>query len=367
MKVVVKLKNLLNAVAMSSRVIQSRNSVEVLGNILLTADKNSLEIKATNLEVALKTEIGAKVEQAGEISVPARILNDLIHSFSEDTVQLIADKDNLTIKSDYSHTRINGTAASEFPTIPTLETKQTLVVGSGELADALASVLVCTSADETRPVLAGVSLTTNKDALVLAATDSYRLGEVKLPVKSNQELSCIVPAKTLLELQRLLGGDEEQKVEIGLTENEIQFALGKTLLISQLTEGKYPDYRKIFPAESATRVVVNTSQLIEAVKINALFARESSHGLTISIKKDALTLAAQSSDVGENSSKISVQTKGKDTQISLNARYLLDVLGVLSTKDIELQLNDKLDPCVIVPVDKESTSIHVIMPLRSWC
>lgn len=365
MKVVVKLKNLLNAVAMSSRVIQSRNSVEVLGNILLSADKNSLELKATNLEVALKTEIGAKVEQAGEISVPARILNDLIHSFSEDTVQLIADKDNLTIKSDYSHTRINGTAASEFPTIPTLNTKQTLTVSSGKLAEALASVLVCTSADETRPVLAGVSLTANKDGLVLAATDSYRLGEIKLPVKSDQELNCIIPAKTLVELQRLLGSEEELDVQIGLTENEIQFALGKTLLISQLTEGKYPDYRKIFPEEFSTRVVVSTTQLVEAVKINSLFARESSHGLTISIKKDQLTLAAQSSDVGENSSKISVQTKGKDTQISLNARYLLDVLSVLSASDIELRLNDKLDPCVVVPTGKNSQSVHVIMPLRS--
>src|SRR5437879_4510997 len=122
MKVVVKLKNLLNAVSICSRVIQSRNSVEILGNILLSTNKNTLLLKATNLEIAVKTELGAKVEQQGEISVPARILNDLIHSFSEDTVQLIADKDNLTIKSDYSHTRINGTSASEFPTIPTLET-----------------------------------------------------------------------------------------------------------------------------------------------------------------------------------------------------------------------------------------------------
>ncbi len=365
MKIVVKLKNLLNAVAMSSRVIQSRNSVEVLGNLLLSADKNSLEIKATNLEVALKTEIGAKVEQAGEISVPARILNDLLHSFSEDTVQLIADKDNLTIKSDYSHTRINGTAASEFPTIPTLDTKHTFNVASSQLADALASVLVCTSVDETRPVLAGVSFMISKDGLVLAATDSYRLGEIKIPIKSDQDLTCIVPAKTLVELQRLLGGEEEAEVQIGVTENEIQFVVGKTLLIAQLTEGKYPDYRKIFPEEVATRVVVDTNQLIEAVKINSLFARESSHGLTINISKDTLTLAAQSSDVGENSSKITVQTKGKDAQISLNARYLLDVLGVLSTKDIELRLNDKLDPCVIVPTQKNANSIHVIMPLRS--
>lgn len=365
MKVVVKLKNLLNAVAMSSRVIQSRNSVEVLGNLLLSADKNSLEIKATNLEVALKTEIGAKVEQAGEISVPARILNDLLHSFSEDTVQLIADKDNLTIKSDYSHTRINGTAASEFPTIPTLDTKHTFTVSGSQLSDALASVLVCTSVDETRPVLAGVSFMISKDGLVLAATDSYRLGEIKLPIKSDQDLNCIVPAKTLVELQRLLGGEEATDVQIGVTENEIQFVVGKTLLIAQLTEGKYPDYRKIFPDEVATRVVVNTNQLVEAVKINSLFARESSHGLTININKDTLTLAAQSSDVGENSSKISVQTKGKDTQISLNARYLLDVLGVLSVKDVELRLNDKLDPCVIVPNQKNADSIHVIMPLRS--
>lgn len=365
MKTVVKLKNLINAVSICSRAIQSRNSVEVLANILITTQKNTLVIQSTNLEIAIQTELGAKVEQEGGITVPARIFLDLIQSFSEDTVQLIADKDNLTIKSDYSHTRINGTPVSDFPTLPSLDIKQTITIAREKLQQALAGVIVCTSSDETRPVLAGVCMQVKDKIITLAATDSYRLAETIIPTNVTNELVSIVPAKTLLEVSRLITNEENTNIEIGLTENEIQFQIGKTVIISQLTEGKYPDYKKIFPETYQTTLQINKSQLIESVKVNSLFAKESSHGLTLTIQKSQLILTAKSSDIGENSSKVIIQKKGKDTEISLNAQYLLDALTVITTKEVELKLNDKLDPCVIVPVVKNANYTHVIMPLRS--
>ena len=208
MKVAIKVKNLLKAVNICSRLVSSRNSLEVLGNILIETEKNILKLSSTNLDLAITTKLGAKVEKEGKISIPARLLSELIGSISEDTLQLIADDSNLTLKGNGIHSRINGVSASEFPTLPKLSNTKSINFSSDEIKSNFEKVIASVSIDESRPVLAGVFFSIKSGEMVLAGTDSYRLSEIKSKCASKEEISCIIPVRTISEVLRLISTEE---------------------------------------------------------------------------------------------------------------------------------------------------------------
>lgn len=365
MKVAVKVKNLLKAVSICSRLVTNRASLEVLGNILIETDKNTLKLSSTNLDLAITTKLGAKVEKPGKISVPARLLGEFIGSISEDTLQLIADDSNLTIKGQNIHSRLNGVAASEFPTLPKMSNVKSIKFEASEIKNSIEKVLVSVSADESRPVLAGIYFKVQDKQIVIAGTDSYRLSEVKSKTTTVESASCIIPARTAAEMLRLVSFEEASEVEIKIGESEICFIIGESQIISQLTDGKYPDYEKIIPTDVATTVECDRDKLAEAVKVSSVFARESSHGIALKVEKDVLTIDAQTSDVGENTIKLNVKKTGKDGSININAKYISDILSVAQGKTITIGMNDKLDPLLVMPGGKSSGETHIIMPLRS--
>lgn len=365
MKVAIKVKNLLKAVNICSRLVSSRSSLEILGNILIETDKNVLRLSSTNLDLAITTKIGAKVEKPGKISIPARLFGEFIGSISEDTLQLIADDSNLTIKGSNIHSRMNGASANDFPTLPKMNNTKSIKFDAAELKSHLEKVLVSVSADESRPVLAGIYLQLEDKQIVIAGTDSYRLSEVKAKSSSGDNLACIIPARTATEVLRLISFEENEEVEMLIGESEISFNIGESQMISQLTEGKYPDYTKIIPSSSATRVECSKDKLMEAVKVSSVFARENSHGIALKVEKNILTIDAQTSDVGENTIKLEVKTTGKDATININAKYLTEILTVLDTKGVLIGINDKLDPLLVSPSGSDSSESHIIMPLRS--
>ncbi len=365
MKVAVKVKYLLKAVNICSRLVSNRSSLEVLGNILIETDKNILKLSSTNLDLAITTKLGAKVEKEGKIAIPARLLAELVNSISEDTLQLIADDTNLTIKGSGIVSRLNGVAASEFPTLPVLANTKSIKFDSSSLKNNLEKVLASVSIDESRPVLAGIYFSFSDNQLILAGTDSYRLSEVKSAYQSSESINCIIPVRTVSELLRLISSEDVEGIEIIIGESEISFIVGDSQLISQLTEGKYPDYKKIIPETTATTIECDKDKLIEAVKVSSVFARESSHGIALKVVKDELTIDAQTSDVGENTIKITVKKTGKDASININAKYITDILSVIDGKIITIGINDKLDPLALRPKAKGATEVHIIMPLRS--
>lgn len=364
MKVVVKVKNLLKAVNICSRLVNNRNSLEVLGNILIETDKNILKLSSTNLDLAITTQLGAKVEKEGKISIPARLFNELINSISEETLQLISDNDKLTVKGQNIHSRLNGVAASEFPTLPTLKNTTSITLNSNEIKTLIEKSLISVSLDESRPVLAGVYFNIEDGRITLAATDSYRLTEVNSKISIKDKINCIIPARTLVEIQRLISIEESNDIKLKISESEASFTIGDSELITQLTEGKYPDYKKIIPENSKTTIEASTSKLQEAVKISTVFARESSHSVSLTIKNKELIINAQTSEVGENTINLDIKKTGSDAEISINAKYLNDILGVISAEKVFIELNDKLDP-MVVKSGSDNKEIYIIMPLRS--
>lgn len=364
MKVVIKVKNLLKAVNICSRLVGSRNSLEILGNILIETDKNILKLSSTNLDMAITTQLGAKVEKQGKISIPARLFNELISSTTEETLQLISDSDKLTIKGQNIHSKLNGVNANEFPTLPKLKDTTSITLDAQIIKKLIDKTMISVGIDESRPVLAGIYFNLVDSKLTMVATDSYRLSEASSKVDIQDSLNCIIPARTITEIQRLTSIEEVATIELKISESEASFVIGESELITQLTEGKYPEYSKIIPSDSKTNIVCNTKELQEAVKVSTVFARESSHSINLTIKDKQLIINAQTSEVGENTINVDIEKNGPNTDIAINAKYLNDILGVIESPKIEIGLNDKLDPLLIKP-NNIKDELYIIMPLRS--
>lgn len=367
MKISVVQENLNKALSIATRVIPSRPSLAVLSNVLLKTEASRLVLAATNLELAIVAKVGAKIETEGNVTVPGRLLAELVGSLNNDKLQLISADNNLRIKSTGVDSLLNGISADEFPVIPTIKAKAKLKIPAGQLAQALSEVVVASASDEARPVLNGVLFKLEGDSLILAATDSYRLAEAKVIVKADKAISVIVPVRAAQELIRLLA-NESGDATIELADNEIVFTVGETSLISRLIEGKYPDYAQIYPTDFKTQIVIDRQDLIKTVRVAALFARENANTIKLSVEKGNFLITSNASEVGENTSQITAKVRGDDMSIQLNARYLLDALNALPNSSVALELTGEINPCLIKPSAESKakvTSWHIIMPLRS--
>ncbi len=367
MKLSLTQENLSRALASVGRVVSSRSTLPVLSNVLLSSDGNRLRLSATNLELGINYWIGAKIDEQGSLTVPARLFAEFVASLPHGNIELEGTETNLTIKTPNYESRINGIAADEFPTIPAVTNEPILRISAAEFRDALAQVIVAASLDEARPVLAGVYLHTEDDKLFLVATDSYRLAEKQLELPQGiGELSVIVPIRTMQELVRLLN-EVEAELELYLDENQVMFRIGDIEVVSRLIEGQFPPYRQIVPQSAATSFDIDTAEFIRITKVAALFARESAGSIRLEIRSEGqINIVSSDSEVGGTTSSAECEVSGEDAEISLNARYLQDALSVVKYPRVTFAMSGKQNACVISPADDESADyIHIVMPLRT--
>lgn len=366
MKIVVLQENLQRALSIVSRLIQTNNSLPILGNILLQTNNGRLELQATNLEIAISYKIGAKIEKSGSLSVPAKLFQEIIQSLPNDKIQLIQVKDNLEIHTEQLNSTINGMNASDFPKVPQVNVEQEFQIDTKSFIDGFEYVLPAVSLDESRPVLSGIYTAVRDKNVILAATDSYRLAQYSLTNTTLPDITTIIPYRTVLEIVRIAKSDLQDTLQIGMSKNEIIFSTKDLQLTSQLIEGSYPDYTKIVPKTSNTIVAVAKDELINSLKIASLFSRESAHTVTLKTTKDSLEIHSEGSQIGVNNATISAKITGQNQEINLNARYLLDTLSAMKSKTIQIELQGKLEPCLLRnTVKKDDQNFHIIMPLRS--
>lgn len=367
MKLSATQENLNKALSVVSRILPSRPSLPILNNLLLKTEAAQLSIIATNLELALIYTIGAKIEKTGTVSVPGRLITELIASLDKDTIQLISSDSNLIIKTTNLDSLLNGSNIEDFPVIPKNKPDLSIDVDSQSFKNSLSEVIVAAAIDEARPVLNGVLFDFNDNKLTLAATDSYRLAQSSIKIKNTKKFTVIVPVRTAQELIRLLSG-EEPIIKIEVSTTEAVFTYGQAKLISRLIEGKYPNYKQIFPDKSTTQIVVDKDVILQAVKVSALFARESANTIKLSVSKDKLAISTNTSEIGQNNSEVEAKITGSPIDIQLNSRYILNSLNVVSTPIVVIELTGELNPCIIKPKSsskQNAESIHVIMPLRN--
>jgi len=367
MKITILQSNFAKALSQISRLVGNRTTLPVLSNALIVAEKGGIKISATDLEVGITTHTTGKVESEGKITLPARILSDFINNNKDQSVEISTDGNIATLKSARFEAVIHGISAEEFPTIPEPTATAFVSLEKESFLNALKKVIIAPALDETRPVLAGIFLSFLDKELIIAATDSYRLAESKIKLaKPIEAKKVIVPTRTMNELARILGGsDAVKEVLFYITENQIIFKIGDTQIVSRLIEGTFPNYTQIIPSSSTIIAKTDLNEITSAVKMSALFAKDSANNnVRLTIKDKGFTISSTATQAGSATSMIKAELSGGDIEIAFNARYILDVLSVFPSGMVTIELNNNASPCVI-KTEKDPQFLYIIMPLKS--
>lgn len=363
MQLQVTQENLAKALSSVARVANSRNTLPILANVMLKVMDNRLSVAATNLDIAITHYIGSKVTEEGAITVPARLTQDFVSSLPSGVIDLKLEEHKLHISTDKYQSVINGILADEFPVMPGLSKGQSWSVPATVLKKALQQVILAASSDEARPTLTGVYLHTLSGKLYMVATDSYRLAEKAL-IATKEDIKLLIPASAMQDLLRILA-DYEEEVEVLHDDQQVRFKVGDIELVTRLIEGTYPDYRKLIPQAFSTTASLKRAELVNITKVSSLFARESAGSVTMQVNEaeQLISIRSIASQLGENTASASGDITGSG-EVTLNSRYVLDGLNVVSGEGVDFCFNGKLEPCVLKD-PKDVGYIHVIMPLKS--
>jgi DNA polymerase III subunit beta len=374
MKVSCLQENLSKGLSVVGRAVSPRSTLPVLGNVLLATDNGRLKLSATNLEVGINCWIGAKVEQEGATTVPARTFIDLVNALPPERVdmELVERTQTLNLHAGRSEANIKGIDAQEFPLVPVPEGEGGILVEPDVLRAAIAQVALAAATDESRPILTGV-LTKFEDAqLTLAAADGFRLSvrTIDLPRAVPDPFSIIIPSRALTELGRV-SGEQEDPVTITVTptRNQVIFQLTDIVLVSQLIDGNFPDYRQIIPKDRTTHAVVDTAGFLKACKTALIFARDAAHIARLHIKPaselapGSMIVSATSAETGDDVSELDASIEGEEVEVAFNVRYLIEVLSVVGTPQVGLDTTTSSSPGVIRPIG-DADFTHVIMPMH---
>ena len=367
-------ENLAKGVATVGRAVAARSTLPVLSNILMATDEGRLKLSATNLEVGIMCWIGAKVDEDGATTVPARLLADFVNSLPPERieVQLVTRTQTLSLKCANYEGNIKGIDAQEFPVILTVGDDMAINVEPQALREMIGQVAFAAAMDESRPVLTGVLAELNGSRLTMAAADGFRLSvrSVDLDTPVPAPTSIIIPARALQEVARV-SAEEENPVRVSIAANKSQifFHMTNVDVVSQLVDGNFPDYKQIIPKSHSTRTVVDSSALLQAIKIASYFARDSANIVRLKITPaeggdgGKLTVLANSAEQGDNVTEMGAEVQGGAIEIAFNARYLLDVFSVISSPKVALETSNPQSPGVIRSVG-DDRFIHVIMPMH---
>lgn len=369
MEIEIEQGKLRKALSTVSRVAGSgKGMMPILNNVLIKADKNQLILTTTNLELAIVENIGAEVKKPGVVTVPARLLADFVANLPKNEKISIKEKDNkITVSAGKYKSVINGMGAEDFPELPDINEKKAVIyrINSEEFLSAISKVLITVSHDMTRPILTGVYFNTFKDSLFIAATDGYRLADKELIKDVKSEVKAVVPAPALQEVQRSISDDIEE-IEILFEESQVRFRLGEIEITSKIIDGSFPDYRQLIPKDTEINLKLDRINLERMVKVASLFAQNSGGSVVCEAKKEkgVFEVAAVASEIGENNSEVEVKDIEKDGKITLNSRFLIDVLNVIDDEEVEFNFSTKLTPAVIHGT-KTADYTHIIMPLKN--
>jgi len=366
-------ENLDRGLSVVGRAVATRTTLPITNNVLLATDQSRLKLVATNLEMAISCWIGAKVEEEGAITVPARLLTEFISSLPSDkiNISLSPKTKTLGLKCARFEARISGVDAKDFPPIPKIDEGITTKVEMEALRQGINQVVFAAATEESRPVLTGVDAQFEGDLLTLAAADGFRLAIYKLPitVPVSEKTEVIIPARTLAELNRLMA-DEEKAVEITINPNKSQalFRLKNIELVSQLVQGTFPAYNQLIPQSYSTRMVVSVADFLRATKTASIFARDGSGIVRVVIapgaelKPGKVTVSARSEEIGDDVGEIDATVEGEEAKVAFNGKYLTDVLSVLNEAQVAVETTNPSSPGVLRPVGVDNYT-HVIMPM----
>jgi len=367
LKATILIENLKEGITLAHHAISSRSPLPVLLNFLLEAKDGNLIISATDLEVGIRIKVPAKVDSEGQITVPAKTFLDLVSSISQDKIELEEKEGGLELRASKLKTQFPILSANEFPKLYEEKGEKQAEFKKELFDNAISRVAFAAALDSTRPALSGVLVKREGSGMTLVATDGYRLSlkrdiQVKDPVKKEGE-SLLVSARVIKEVSGTKIKESDISLFAASTSNQILFEMGETEIVGRLIEAEYPDYQKIIPEDSATRVEFDRADALSAVRSCSVFAREAANIIKISITKEKMVFSASATGAGENEAEIDAKTTGEENEIAFNAKYLLDFLTNVDDENLTFEMNGPLNSGVF-RIAGDNSYLHLIMPIR---
>ncbi len=370
MKLRIKKEEILKGLQRIQGVVDKKNTMPILSNMLMVADAKGVEIIATDLEIGLRGRYQADVEKPGSVTVSAKKMYEVARELPEEEVQIRVEENNsVGITSGHSQFKLVGLPKEEYPALPDVAEEGMITVSGDTLRDMIKKTLYAAGENDARYVLNGlfVHLAPGTGGLNIrmVGTDGHRLSLIDRIIEAkHKEESVIVPKKAMLELRRLLEEDASQEgFELGFSKNHALFKRNGLIMVSKLIDGNYPNYQQVIPTKNAKKVTVPRDLFTHAVKRVSILAKDKTNAVKLQLDKNTLALSTNNPEVGEANEELSVTYAGESLTIGFNSRYLLDALSAMDRPTISLELNDSLSPCLITEEGDDAYRC-VVMPMR---
>lgn len=375
MKLEILQENLKKGLNIVERISSKSLSLPILNNILISTEKNFLNLAATDLEIGINWWTLTKIEQEGKITIPARLFSSFVNLLPNKKISIKIEDNTFFLEYNNHKSQIKGISAEEFPIIPKIEQGEFVIIDSFSLCQSLNQVADIAVLSTTRPEISGIYFLFQKDLVTMVATDSFRLGEKKIFIKNDsnlkQDYSLILPQRAAKEIINIFG-ERKGDLKIYFSPNQIMFELPmeetphpQIQLVSRLIEGEYPNYQEIIPPKHTTQLILEKNEFLNQIKTASLFGGKINE---IKIKTDSdkkeVEIFSQSPEIGKHQSFIAGKIKGESVEISFNHRFLLDGLLNIKSSEVIFELNGDSGPGLLKPVGDESY-LYVVMPIKA--
>ena len=365
MKLTLLTPNLQQKLSFLNRAISTKNQLPILLNILIETQKDTIKLSATDLEIGIEITCPATIEKQGKISVPARLFTELISSLTDDSLTMESSDTKLEISTKRTKSVFQTSNSEDFPRLYESKGEKLAVLAGKDNKNEFSSVVFSASLESTRPALSGILVRKESQGFLLVATDGYRLSlrHYKVNESIAGEASFIIPARVFRELLSIKENDGDITMYVSKDQNQVLFEQGDTLLVGRLIEAEFPNFEKIIPSDFSVNVSFEREELLKAVKICSVFARDSANIIKLSLGRDTITVSSGSSAIGENTVKVDATLSGEENEIAFNSRYLLDVLSNVEEKELVFDMIGPLNPGVF-KIKNDESFLHLIMPIR---
>ena len=365
MKITCERNYLANALGVAGRAVSSRNTLPILANVLLETEDDRLRLTATDLDTAIRCVIPAAVGENGATAVPAHLLADVVSKLPDAPVTLESQDGKVAVRCGKSDYTILSLPAEDYPVVPEVTDGIDITIPQGTLKDMLHMTTFAASKEETRSLLMGVLFEARGSNLTLVATDTHRLAwkQAAIGQELSTPVSAVIPAKPLIELERVLKNSSDDTVHIRFGASQAQFRTADVTLVSRLLDGQFPNYDKVIPKNAERKIHFDRAQLLDAVRRVYIVAKGSAEKAILTTKGNLVEMTAESSDVGKAFEEVPVSMDGEDITIAFNARYLVEVLGIMDGEQVSLELSGSLNPGILRPSGSEGF-LYDVMPMQ---
>lgn len=356
-----------------SRAVPSRPSKPVLGNVLVTASTDTQQVTLVGFDetLGIQTTFAAQVDESGALTLPAKLLGDIVSRLPNEDLDISEDDDEpvITLSCSAGRYQVRGLSAEDYPNLPEVASAEPVKISADALIEGLRGALFATSTDETKQVLTGVHLTADNESLEFAATDGHRLAIVQTVDETGAaglQTTVTIPSKALRELERILQAyPSSEPVALQLDQTQAVFDLGQQRITSRLLEGQYPNYRQLLPKQFERQLTIDRKQFISSLERIAVMADQRNNIVKLSIDSEnqSLALSVEAQEVGSGLETLPAQVTGESLEIAFNVRYLLDGLKALPSAEIQIQCNTATSPSVLTPLGGTKIT-YLVMPVQ---